>query len=123
MKKLFFFLAIIDCVACGGQTIGDLDSGTGNDAIGGNDTSTGNDTGTTKSCTKSTDCGSGDVCGFPTADACSAKGQCFAGGPICNTFAPGCACDGTTINVACTGLPSGYATAPLAHTGQCDGGK
>ncbi|HEX4512625.1 MAG TPA: hypothetical protein VH054_03790 [Polyangiaceae bacterium] len=119
MKKLFFFLAM---VACGGQTIGDLDSGTGTDS-GGKDGSTGIDSGTTTSCTKSTDCTSGDVCGFPTADACSAKGQCFQGGAICNTFAPGCACDGTTINIACTGLPGGYATAPLAHTGSCDGGK
>jgi hypothetical protein len=39
---------------------------------------------------------------------------------ICNAYSPGCACDGTMISVACTGLPTGYVTKPLAHTGMCD---
>jgi hypothetical protein len=39
-------------------------------------------------------------------------------------YSPGCACDGTAINVVCNGLPSGYETKPMRHTGAClaDGG-
>jgi len=110
MKKILFLLATI---ACGGMTIGDLDSGTGNDS------GTKTDTGTTGSCTKNSDCGKG-LCGFSMADACAAKGQCFpTPGAVCNSFSPGCACDGSTINIVCNGLPDGYAPAPLAYKGQC----
>ena len=71
-------------------------------------------------CTQDTDCAADQMCGFATADACSAAGQCFARpGAMCQAYSPGCACDGTTINVACTGLPGGYASAPLAHAGEC----
>jgi hypothetical protein len=80
-------------------------------------------------CTSNSDCGSQngsqEVCGFAMSDACMAQGQCFASqGAICNAFSPGCACDGSEINVACNGLPSGYETKPLRHTGMCttDGG-
>jgi hypothetical protein len=111
MKKILFLLGMI---ACGGQTIGDLDSGTGSDSATKSDTSTG------IACTKGTDCGTGQSCAFPMSDGCAAKGQCVANtGPLCNSFSPGCACDGTTINIACTGLPDGYATAPFAYKGQC----
>ena len=114
MKKILFLVSL---VACGGQTIGDLDGGT--------DSGSTTDSSTTKSCTKASDCGTG-LCGFATADGCSAKGKCFpTPGVMCNGFSPGCACDGSTINITCTGLPDGYVTAPLAHAGQCavaDGG-
>jgi len=115
MKKILFLLGMI---ACGGQTIGDLDGGT--------DSGTKTDTGT-QACTKDSDCGKGR-CGFSMADACAAKGQCFPEpGVVCNSFSPGCACDGSTINIACNGLPDGYAPAPLAYKGQCvtqtDGGS
>ena len=108
MKAMLFFLAL--AVACGGQTIGDTDSGTGTDSgpklDGGH-------------CTTNADCGPDGVCGFAESSGCSALGQCFPGGPVCNLFSPGCACSGDTINIACTGLPNGYATAPLAHPGAC----
>jgi len=114
MKKL---LLLVSMIACGGQTIGDLDGGT--------DSGTKSDTGTTKPCTTNSDCGKG-ICGFATADACTAKGQCFPEpGAVCNAYSPGCACNGTTINIVCEGLPDGYTTAPLAHAGDCtdDGGS
>ena len=112
MKKILFLFFTI---ACGGMTIGDLDSGTGTDS------GTKIDTGTLPtSCTKDSDCGKGGVCGFSMAAACAAKGQCFpTPGAVCNSFSPGCACDGTTINIVCNGLPEGYAPAPLAYKGQC----
>jgi hypothetical protein len=77
-----------------------------------------------KSCTSDADCGLG-ICGFPTADMCAAKGTCFPPpGAVCAAYSPGCACDGTTTNVICNGLPSGYAPKPLRHAGMCgaDGG-
>ncbi len=77
-----------------------------------------------RSCTTDADCGSG-VCGFEASLACAAQGQCFPGagsGMVCTADLPGCACDGTEINTACNGLPPGYNTKPLKHTGACDGG-
>jgi hypothetical protein len=49
-----------------------------------------------------------------------ATGRCFpTTGAICNLFEPGCACDGSEISIACTGLPTGYVSKPLAHAGAC----
>jgi hypothetical protein len=66
------------------------------------------------------------MCGFKVADSCQAAGTCFAapapGTPQCNAFAPGCACDGSTVNLACNGYPSGYASRPVLHSGVCNGG-
>jgi hypothetical protein len=64
----------------------------------------------------------GYECGFEASLACAAKGHCFLetpGGVTCDLYEPGCACDGTAINMACNGLPSGYDTKPLAHAGVC----
>ena len=81
MKKILFLVGMI---ACGGQTIGDIDGGT--------DSGGKTDTGTSKTCTSDSDCGKG-ICGYPMADGCSAKGQCFPEpGAVCNAFSPGCAC-------------------------------
>jgi hypothetical protein len=62
-------------------------------------------------CASDADCGKGYVCGFLESDACSATGVCFPAqtGPICNLALPGCACDGSEVNLACNGLPNGYA--------------
>jgi hypothetical protein len=38
---------------------------------------------------------------------------------VCGAYSAGCACDGTAINIQCTGLPSGYTTKPLASAGIC----
>jgi hypothetical protein len=74
------------------------------------------------SCATDADCASGSVCAFPVADACSAKGTCVVPSPVaCNAVSLGCACDGTMINTVCTGLPSGYVSAPLLSNGPCAG--
>jgi hypothetical protein len=71
-------------------------------------------------CTTNADCGAGGLCGYASLSACAATGTCFAtSGPVCDLFSPGCGCDGTEIDVACTGLPSGYVSKPLLHTGVC----
>jgi len=74
-------------------------------------------------CTSQTDCGPG-VCAFLESAGCSAHvGICVAGGDTCQAYEAGCACDGTTFNLICSGLPSGFVTKPFRHTGQCiDGG-
>jgi hypothetical protein len=59
-------------------------------------------------------------CGFPQSSGCTATGTCFpALGVVCNAIVLACACDGTDINVACNGLPGGYAPKPFAHLGAC----
>jgi hypothetical protein len=71
-------------------------------------------------CTRDADCGADQICGFPQSDGCSAAGQCFpAPEAVCETFSPGCACDGTLINLVCNGLSEGFARKPLDHTGEC----
>lgn len=93
--------------------------GAGGGASAGGATASGGTTGT-DACVEKTDCGGGRLCGFPTADQCSAKGTCFpAPGAICNAILPGCACDGSIVNLACNGLPSGYAPKPTLHSGAC----
>jgi hypothetical protein len=71
-------------------------------------------------CSTNADCATDYVCGFAESDGCSAQGRCFmAPGAVCQAYAPGCACDGTEITIVCTGLPDGYVSKPLAHTGAC----
>jgi|SRR5580692_9647051 hypothetical protein len=98
--------------ACGGQvtTVGDAGSDAG-----------------TQACKTAADCPTTEQCGFAESAGCAAtEGQCFPTGAVCNSFSPGCACSGQIINIACTGLPNGYSTAPLLHAGPCtktiDGG-
>jgi hypothetical protein len=80
----------------------------------------GNGGGTSGACSVDADCGADYLCGFLEAAGCGAQGQCFPRRyVICQAYAPGCACDGTEINIACTGLPPGYASKPLAHGGTC----
>jgi hypothetical protein len=72
------------------------------------------------SCTTSSDCTANEICGFPETPACSATGRCFPPpGAVCAAYGPGCGCDGTEVNLICNGLPSGYVTKPLLHTGAC----
>jgi hypothetical protein len=82
------------------------------------------DAGSKGPCGSTADCPAGTMCAFPATPACTTVGECFpTPGLTCNSFSAGCACDGTEINIACTGLPSGYETKPLRHTGACvDGG-
>ncbi len=71
-------------------------------------------------CATDDDCGGDGLCGFPTADGCSAKGTCFVRPKVeCLLFEPGCACDGTEISIACNGLPTGYEPKPYLHSGPC----
>jgi hypothetical protein len=79
--------------------------------------------GTGGACSIDADCGPGYVCGFPEAAGCSAEGLCFVREYVlCQAHAPGCACDGTEINLACAGLPAEHASKPLAHAGACADG-
>jgi hypothetical protein len=75
-------------------------------------------------CSSTKDCVADDICGFPRVPVCGTKGICFHAPQVsCQLYSPGCACDGTEINIACTGLPTGYDTKPLRQTGVCkDGG-
>jgi hypothetical protein len=74
----------------------------------------------TPGCSTNADCPSNEICGFLESLACVATGQCFpAPGAVCEAYSPGCACDGQEINIGCTGLPTGYSTQPLLHTGAC----
>ncbi len=108
MKTLFFLSAL--AIACGGQTIGDVDGG--QDAA--------KDTGTSQPCTSNAQCGQGQ-CGFAQSEGCAAVGQCFPpAGSVCNAYQPGCSCAGDPINLICNGLPGGYTTAPFAHSGSCN---
>ena len=71
-------------------------------------------------CVKDSDCGPNALCGYNDANACNATGQCFAiSGATCQAYLPGCACDGSSVNTICNGLPSGYTSKPLAHSGAC----
>jgi hypothetical protein len=78
-------------------------------------------------CTTSTECPPQYLCGFRwlVPNACSGEqGECFLpSGATCQSFFPGCACDDTLVNLACNGLPGGYATKPVAHTGVCTDGS
>ncbi len=75
-------------------------------------------------CSATRDCSGGEVCGFPRIPVCGTKGLCFKPEQIeCLVYQAGCACDGTEISITCNGLPAGYDTKPLRHTGPCkDGG-
>ncbi|MFO0665090.1 MAG: hypothetical protein U0174_14145 [Polyangiaceae bacterium] len=71
-------------------------------------------------CTVDADCGRGSVCGFAKADGCGAKGKCFsAPDATCEAYSPGCACDGTTINIICTPGGDGVVSKPLRSAGAC----
>src|SRR5580704_1937881 len=139
-RRFLGFLSAITLVACGGATTGPGGGGEGGvdaaqdtaSSSGGSSGAGGSSSGSSggsssgpggeagSGCTATGGCATGQICGFPTADACSAQGTCFpAPGATCLVYSPGCACDGTEVNVACTGLPSGYATQPLLHTGGC----
>ena len=90
--------------------------GTGSTSGGGSSGSSGGD----GACTTDAQCGSGAICGFRVADGCTATGICFpAPGIICDAYSPACACDGSEVNAICNGLPSGYATRPVLHSGAC----
>lgn len=77
-------------------------------------------------CQADSDCGDGGACGYLESAMCAAVGTCVAkSGPVaCLVYQPGCTCAGSEVDIACNGLPSGYAPAPLRHAGVCgtDGG-
>ncbi|MEB2312872.1 MAG: hypothetical protein OZ921_08800 [Sorangiineae bacterium] len=108
---------------CGGNTTSGGGAGGTSGAAGTGSTSGGGGSGGggARACTTDQDCPDHGVCGYPSAAACVAKGTCFpAPGAVCEAFSPGCACDGSTINMICTGLPEGYVSSPLAYAGPCE---
>jgi hypothetical protein len=108
----------------GGSSGGSSSGGSSGSSSGGGSSSSGGSGGDGGGCATDADCGTGKMCGFKTADSCSATGTCFvAPGPgtaMCLAYSPGCACDGTEINLACNGYPSGYASKPVRYTGTCE---
>jgi hypothetical protein len=108
----------------GGSTGSGSSGGSTGSSSSGTSSSSGSSEGGTggTACMSDGDCTPNEICGFPESLACAATGQCFpAPGAVCQAYSIGCACDGTMINVACNGLPAGYATSPLLHTGPCTG--
>jgi hypothetical protein len=87
------------------------------------DGASGTGSGDAGACMHDADCGKGKMCGFKTADGCTAVGQCFEapapGSPQCDAYELGCTCSGGEINLVCNGYPSGYASQPVAHSGSC----
>jgi hypothetical protein len=119
-----------DPVSLGGGHAGGGDGGGAIEGDGGGGTSEdggGGQADAASPCTTSADCAPRQVCGFRegVANACSGEqGQCFTPeGVVCNSVLLGCACDGTEVNMVCNGLPSGYATKPVAHAGECTDGS
>jgi hypothetical protein len=106
----------------GGTEGGQAGDDSGGDAGGGGGEAAAADSNTEGGggiCTSDSSC-AGGICGFPAAGACAAVGTCFpAPGATCLAYGPGCACDGTSINLVCNGLPTGYAPRPLLHSGDC----
>ena len=83
------------------------------------------------SCTSSADCSGGQQCAWPVSeDICTAfnpAGSCVT--PVdlpCGAVQEitGCGCNGQNVtwSSGCSGLPSGWAPAGLAHAGACEGG-
>lgn len=113
-------------IACGGSSVSvgsDQSAQKGGDG-GAADGSTPPGDAKGASCVTDSDCGpagTGNLCGFDEKLACAATGTCFDVGnvAVCEAYSPGCACDGTAINVACSPLPQGYASKPLLHAGAC----
>lgn len=74
-------------------------------------------------CLTSQDCSHGLSCLFDIKGGCSVQGVCMQGfdpnKPICNAISNSCSCSGQTVNVICNGLPNGYYSEPIAHSGGC----
>lgn len=84
----------------GGSAGGGASGGSGGSAGGG-------------ACTSSSQCPRGEACGYGLG--CNTQGRCTSYGPLCNSYAPACACDGTNVDL-CDGPPR----KPLAHYGACE---
>jgi hypothetical protein len=84
----------------------------------------GRDSGIGATCSATKPCALGEVCGYAGVGVCSDTGSCYPGDlPVCDLYLAGCACDGTAVNTACTGLPTDVYAKPLSHAGACkDGG-
>jgi hypothetical protein len=71
-------------------------------------------------CTTDADCSAGERCGFAQADGCAAQGACYpSSGVTCDLEVPGCACDGTVIDIEDCSLPAGLLSKPLAPSDAC----
>jgi hypothetical protein len=107
----------------GGMTT--IDSKDGGSSSGGSSGSSSGSSGDGGPCRVNADCGTTQFCAFKIGDGCTATGTCFDAAPpgfeCPQVYSPGCACDGTEINVAC-GYPAGYDSQPVAHTGACTSG-
>ena len=105
------------------------------DAGGGTNTDAG-----TGACRSDADCASGQLCGFKSADGCTAAGTCFTASPqaecepgnralvtgsSADSYSAFCACApfstaaGVQQNLSCNRYPPGTASAPVLHEGPC----
>jgi hypothetical protein len=97
---------VVVAASCGGGSTGLVTTGSGTCASG---------------------CTGGQVCAYPIADGCSAKGQCVSPpAPLgCNAICElhGCGCDGagtvTWAGCCSPALPEGYAPAPVTSSQTC----
>lgn len=120
-SPLWFAGPVLVCLAafgCGGSL--SAASGPGTDS-GAPDPSDG---GPGAACGPNEACAAGSTCFYPVG-SCGTTGQCFENPspetPVCNAVELLCGCDGQIVTSGC-GSPNGYASAPTAGQGECDGG-
>ncbi len=128
MRSTFFLLLVAPLgtfsLACGSDFNA---SGTADAAVTAADGSAAGSTaaggGSSSGGSSSQDCSHGLSCLFDIKCGCSVQGVCMQGfdpnKPICNAISNSCSCSGQTVNVICNGLPGGYYSEPIAHSGGC----
>ncbi len=103
MSKILMLVSFLSLVSCGGD--GNGQGQTQSPVVAGS------------SCSADADCASGQVCGYPTSDACSAKGVCLVyptpGAARCNSVILACGCSGNKVGIPCD-YPSGFAPSPIS---------
>jgi hypothetical protein len=64
-------------------------------------------------CVDTSNCAASEVCAYPLADGCSAKGHCIpVAQPTCASFTELCGCDGTIVRGGGCFYPPGFAGGP-----------
>ena len=122
--RFVFVSAVGLTAACSGALDANLNTpAEGDGGLGSDGASRGDGAAGGGACVADSDCGAGKMCGFRVTDACGAIGACFdAPAPNtanCHAYNPGCACNGSVVNLACNGYPAGYASRPVRHQGTC----
>ena len=125
MRKLALILGLVCGVAACGGSNGSHESGADMQAV--TDLQAAADLRSLanqgKACVTDDDCDSPDYkCSYPTADGCSAKGQCRAvPEPSCTSIALACGCDGKAVPTGICFYDSGFAGGPTVPGDYPDG--